>query len=839
MVKKAHSKRGADKYLMSSESVTEGHPDKVCDQISDGVLDEIIKQDPTGRVACETFITMGLVIVGGEVTTSGYVDIPKLVRGVVKDIGYTNPKYGFDYETCAILNAINRQSPDIAQGVDRGGAGDQGMMIGYACNETEELMPLPISLAHRLTLSLAEVRKKRALKYLGPDGKSQVTVEYHGGNPKRVSSVVIATQHTDDILDKTGLRITRTARQEIINTVIKPVLKDCIDKRTKFYVNETGKFVVGGPQSDTGMTGRKIIVDTYGGTVAHGGGAFCVEGDSFVNTEDGLLRIKDMRKTVLEGKLVKTDIHPERPKEWYDNGQMQTIRIVTSDGYELEGSKNQCIRVIDKNGNYVWRRFDKIEKGDFVAVHRKNRLFGNQVSVDFDYQYKKGTRRKNDFSFPEELTEDYAYLMGLLIGDGNCMMDGGIAICVCEPQQKKNVQNLYKRLFDRKGKIFGHWAFMGGVEMRAYLKTLGLDYKRAWEKDVPESIFKAPKSAVSAFLRGLFDCDGCIRMHGRNGDFPDINLFSTSLNLIKSVQQLLLNYGIISQIGLINNVGKEFEIRGKKRTTRRIEYKLRIKGGKSVEIFASEIGFALKRKQKRLTSMKQKKENLFFIPNQKNRISRLYKKLDLADRQKDIAKIGRFTRCSDGKATKELTYHKLSEFLSAYKDKLFEDKDYQHCRFLNDMEHYYAKVEKIEYSCAHVYDLLVPMSHTFTANGFVCHNSGKDPTKVDRSAAYMARYVAKNIVASGAAEKCLVQLAYCIGVAEPVSLLIDTYETGKLPEVEIVKLVRSNFDLTPVGIIRDLKLRRPIFRPTAAYGHFGRETEGFTWEETNKAEVFK
>ncbi len=260
--------------ILTSESVTEGHPDKLCDQISDGILDEVLRQDTQGRVACETFVTMGLVIVGGEVTTHGYVDVHKLVRKIVKDVGYTNPHFGFDYESCAILNAIHSQSPDIAQGVNRGGAGDQGLMIGYACDETPELMPLPIILAHKLAMRLAEVRKKEILKFLGPDGKSQVSVEYRSGIPKRVDSVVIASQHTPEILDKSGQRITKTARRQIINAVAKPVLGEWIDKDTKFYVNETGKFVIGGPQSDTGMTGRKLIVDTYGGIVSHGGGAF-------------------------------------------------------------------------------------------------------------------------------------------------------------------------------------------------------------------------------------------------------------------------------------------------------------------------------------------------------------------------------------------------------------------------------------------------------------------------------------------------------------------------------------------------------------------------------------
>ncbi len=262
------------KFLFTSESVTEGHPDKVCDQISDAVLDSVLSRDETGRVACETYVTMGLIIVGGEITTSAYVDIHNLCRDLLKDIGYTHPKYGFDYHTCAILNAIHTQSPDIAKGVDRGGAGDQGMMMGYACRETKELMPLPIMLAHKLTRRMADVRKKNILKYLGPDGKSQVTVEYANEKPQRVTDVILACQHTEEVLDKKRDMMSEDARKEVIEKIAKPVLKDYLDKNTKFYVNATGKFVIGGPQSDTGMTGRKIVVDTYGGLVPHGGGAF-------------------------------------------------------------------------------------------------------------------------------------------------------------------------------------------------------------------------------------------------------------------------------------------------------------------------------------------------------------------------------------------------------------------------------------------------------------------------------------------------------------------------------------------------------------------------------------
>jgi len=268
---------GARKHFFTSESVGEGHPDKLCDQISDSVLDEVLRLDPDkerSRVACETYVTMGLLIVGGEITTSAYVDIQKIARNVIKEIGYTHPKYGFDYETCAIINTIHSQSPDIAQGVNVGGAGDQGIMFGYACSETEEYMPLPITLAHKLVKRMADVRRQGILKYLGPDCKSQVTVEYDDGEIRRVDSVVLACQHTEDILDSTRKHITPKARQEMIDAIVKPILKNLIDKNTKYYINQTGKFVIGGPQSDTGMTGRKIVVDTYGGSVSHGGGAF-------------------------------------------------------------------------------------------------------------------------------------------------------------------------------------------------------------------------------------------------------------------------------------------------------------------------------------------------------------------------------------------------------------------------------------------------------------------------------------------------------------------------------------------------------------------------------------
>ena len=272
------------RHLFTSESVTEGHPDKICDQISDAILDELLKQDPLSRVACETTVTTGLVLVAGEISTNAYVDIPKVVRETIREIGYDRAKYGFDCDTCGVLTAIDEQSSDIAMGVDESlenrtgeqgedeieaiGAGDQGIMFGFACNETEELMPLPISLAHKLSRKLTEVRKNGTLDFLRPDGKTQVTVEYEGNTPLRVHTILISTQHSEDVE-------TETIRENLIEKVIKEVIpSNLLDEETKIYINPTGRFVIGGPQGDTGLTGRKIIIETYCGYSRHGGGAF-------------------------------------------------------------------------------------------------------------------------------------------------------------------------------------------------------------------------------------------------------------------------------------------------------------------------------------------------------------------------------------------------------------------------------------------------------------------------------------------------------------------------------------------------------------------------------------
>ncbi len=294
--------QGLRNFLFTSESVTEGHPDKIADQISDAVLDEVMKQDPKGRVACETLVTTGLAVVAGEITTTAHIDYDRLVRSTIRGVGYDRAKFGYDSETCAVMCTVKRQSPDIAMGVDTGGAGDQGLMFGFACDETPELMPMPIQLAHQLTFKLSEVRKSKKVDFLRPDGKSQVTIEYRNGKPFRVDAVVISTQHSETVSND-------DLRNAVLEHVIKPVVPVAmLDKNTKYYINPTGRFVIGGPMGDAGLTGRKIIVDTYGGYSRHGGGAFSGKDPSKVDRSACYMARYIAKNVVAAGLATKAEV---------------------------------------------------------------------------------------------------------------------------------------------------------------------------------------------------------------------------------------------------------------------------------------------------------------------------------------------------------------------------------------------------------------------------------------------------------------------------------------------------------------------------------------------------
>jgi len=365
-------------YLFTSESVTEGHPDKIADQISDAVLDALLEQDPMSRVACETLLTTGLAMVAGEITTKGYVEIPDIVRKTIKDIGYTRAKYGFDSETCAVITSVHSQSPDIAMGVDTGGAGDQGLMFGYACDETPELMPMTIMLAHKLTRRLSEVRKKEILPYLRPDGKSQVTIEYRDGKPYRLHTIVVSSQHSPDVTLK-------QLRKEIIEKVILPVLpKKLLDEKTIIYhINPTGRFVTGGPMGDTGLTGRKIIVDTYGGVGSHGGGCFSGKDPTKVDRSASYMARYVAKNIVAAGLCTEVEVQLA-----YAIGVPEPVSIHVDDFGTGKIHHDKLVQIIRKN-------FDMTPKGIVKTlnlrrpIYKKTAAYGHFGRTEPEFTWEK------------------------------------------------------------------------------------------------------------------------------------------------------------------------------------------------------------------------------------------------------------------------------------------------------------------------------------------------------------------------------------------------------------------------------------------------------------------
>ncbi|MGC2063459.1 MAG: methionine adenosyltransferase [Thermodesulfovibrionales bacterium] len=372
-------------YVFTSESVTEGHPDKIADQISDSILDAILAKDPVARVACETLVTTGLAFVSGEISTSCYVHIPDIVRETIKNIGYTRAKYGFDYETCSVITAIDQQSADIALGVDTGGAGDQGLMFGFACNETEELMPLPIMLAHKIAYRLSETRKQDILGYLRPDGKSQVTIEYRDGKPYRIDTIVVSSQHSPDVHLK-------DMKEDIIEKVIKPVVpKELLDEETvKYYINPTGRFVVGGPMGDTGLTGRKIIVDSYGGVGSHGGGAFSGKDPTKVDRSGAYIARYIAKNIVAAGIAARVEVQLA-----YAIGVPEPVSILV-DTHETGKIEEELIaKLIRKN-------FDLTPKGIIDHLKLRRPIYRKTAAY--------GHFGKNDPDFTWELTDKAATL---------------------------------------------------------------------------------------------------------------------------------------------------------------------------------------------------------------------------------------------------------------------------------------------------------------------------------------------------------------------------------------------------------------------------------------------
>ena len=834
------------KKFITSESVTEGHPDKLCDQVSDGIVDALLEKDPYSRIACETLITKGLVIVSGEITTKGYVEIPQLVRKIITKVGYTHTYDGLDANTCGIITLINSQSPDIAQGVSKNkkeniinlGAGDQGLMYGYASNETKEFMPLPIVLAHKLVKKLAQVRKQKLLPYLRPDGKSQITIEYENGKAKRIENVVIAAQHSPKVSLK-------KLKKDIIKNVIQPVVpKKLIDKNTKYFINATGRFVLGGPAADTGL---------------------CLSKGTLVATEKGLIAIEKLKNKI--GIKIYTDDKDGKLTGWFDNGKKNALKFVTESGFEIKATPNHPMRTVENN-QYTWKSVKDFKIGNYITF-KKAPLSNQRVNLK-DFQFRKPAPAKRpykDFNVGNFLNNDLSYLMGYLVGDGTLTNSRLIAFHFGSDIEKKHLIKKTKILGDvqayndQKGTKAGRVQF-NSTKFRQFLEHLGLDYVSADKKRVPWSIFESPKSVIKEFIKGYFDADGSASYgYGRNNDTLQLIAVSISRQLLLDIKLLLYNLGINSKIHVRKKASDHFSkkigwVRNQKQS-----YQLNIIGNKSSHKFVNEIGFGLKNKQDicvRKNYRELEDRNFVGIPD----IGNIVKKILMLDQK--LADKYHFRQIVDKQAEKSGRYNRLNnikfkQILKKYR-KFEDDENYKKLKFYSDRELNFERIIKIEKSKTQTYDISVKSDHTFIANGFVVHNtgrkiivdtyggvgshgggafSGKDPTKVDRSGSYAARWVAKNIVGAKLADKVEVQLAYVIGVAKPLSININTFNTGKIADEKIAKIVNKVFDLRPGMLIKNLKLRKPIYKQVAAYGHFGRNDLDLPWEKLNKVPALK
>lgn len=701
--------------IFTSESVSEGHPDKVCDQISDAILDACLAQDPNSRVACECFAGKGFLVISGEITTKAVVNYDEIARNTIRRIGYVDPELGFSADTVAIMVMINKQSPDIAlrTGDDIGGAGDQGIMFGYACNETKELMPATLAFSNNIVKRLAELRKVEgsyASKVLRPDAKSQVSIEYdEEGKVKRIDTIVVSTQHSPDY-----------SQEEIYDFVKNVVINDCIPKRlidenTKFFINPSGRFVIGGPMGDTGLTGRKIIVDTYGGRAAHGGGCFCVDGDTEFLTPKGWKKIKDYEPMDKVGQWNCGFLEFVNPYA-YINTESKDMYHLESQSLDMVLSGNHDVVLETSKGNIIKKQLKTfIEKCDDGSYVTKN---GSTGSVPCKFVFNPETRI--------DLTDDQIRLQVAFCADGTIINGAYNRIRVVKD---------YK--IDR---------------LISLLEKTGTIYRVSDDSEGEAKIFWfdppiISKSLVECFSKASFKQMVVIANELVRWDGDRECIFRTTIKEDADFAQFIMMASSYknASIRVDDRIGETY--------------------GKDDKYIRKSICYEVRRKISGETSIRT--------------------------------------------GSRSATQVKIKQFKS-------ED--------------------------GRMYCFTVPSGMLLLRRNnkvFVTGNSGKDSTKVDRSAAYMARYLAKNVVAAGLAEQCEIELAYAIGKVEPVSVYVDTYGTGRVADNDIAEFIKNNFDLSPSGMIKFLDLRKPQFEQLAAYGHMGREELGVKWEDTSECDKFK
>lgn len=720
-------------YLFTSESVSSGHPDKVADQISDAILDEFLKQDKESKVACETLCTTGLVVVNGEIKSNAYVDIQKVVRDTIEEIGYNKSEYQFDSKSCGVISTIHEQSPDINQGVEREkeeeqGAGDQGIMFGYATNETAVYMPVTLSLSHLILKTLEDIRKEgKVMTYLRPDSKSQVTIEYdEENNPLRIDTIVVSTQH-DDWVEVN--KIKNDVKSILIPRVIEKLKKNndrcynLFNSEYKLYVNPTGKFVIGGPHGDTGLTGRKIIVDTYGGRGAHGGGAFCVDGDTEYLTKDGWKKISNYNNEEV-AQWDNGEITFVKPYYYHKHTAEKMYHIYTANGLDMVLSEHHNMVLKTSKGNII----KKITR-DLLDEDGKNIRNGNNGFIPCYFNYEGGDGIN--------LSDNEIRLQIAFCADGSIIDNGKKGrIRIKKDYKKKNLVEL--------------------------LNLCNIEYTVSDEGDDFLIYYFIPpiisKSLVSCFKNANKHQMKVIAKELPMWDGNCDNIFRTTIKEDADFAQFIFMsvYGTNSSIHIDDRMGEIREKNGKEYEIKSILYEV-------TKLKYSNISF-------------RRSDN----PKNKNKIC----------------------------------------------------------------------VEEFTPNDGNMYCFSVPSTMLILRRNnhiFVTGNCGKDPSKVDRSAAYMARYLAKNIVAAGIAKECCVQLSYAIGMAQPISIYVNTYGTNKIfkDDYEIAEWIKENVDLRPYAIIKKFGLKNPIYKPTATYGHFGRtpyikdNIEYFAWEKLDLVEELK